>query len=103
MRRLGLLIWFIGAQAVAAEIPDPTQPFVDGAAATSGPVLESTVVSHQRKLAVISGRTLSIGAHVGRAVIVDITPYEVLLRRGDHLIHLRLLPSVKQLPTEANG
>lgn len=59
-----------------------------------GPVLQSTLVSPQRKSAVISGRSVKIGDTFEGALITDITPYEVRLSKGGTQTSLRLLPKL---------
>ncbi len=109
MRRIRWIIALmlpLTAVAVAESLPDPTQPadFIAsqsgsgpssaGPAAPTGPVLQSTLVSPQRKSAVISGRQVKIGDTFEGAVVVDITPYEVRLRREGRESSLRLLPKL---------
>ena len=95
----------IGRVAVADDsldnLVDPTRPAYASTADSgyrSGPVLESTVVSPGRKLALISGRTLGIGAAVGNATIAEILPYEVILKgtgkSAGQETRLRLLPKL---------
>ena len=99
MRHAAFLLLLFAPAAFAA-IVDPTRPFTHSRAVA--PLkLESTVVAGARKLAMIDGRFLPLGARVGGAVIVDITPYEVVLRRGGRLTRLRLLPRLKRPAIEA--
>lgn len=97
MRRilpLGLLFSLVAAPVFFAaavhadawgDLPDPTRPY---RAAASRPVtsdsgmLQTTVVSPTRKVAVINGVAKQIGDRVGDATIVDIRPYEVVLRNA---------------------
>ena len=96
------LIWF-ALPALAAQLVDPTQPAeyvaVPGSAAAvslvpSGPILQSTIVSPQRKSAVISGKPVKIGDTYEGSTIVDIMPYEVRMSRGGRETTLRLLPKL---------
>lgn len=81
---------------------DPTQPM--GRAATSraapsrpaGPVLQSTLVSPQRRLAVISGKQVRVGDTVNGAVVTEISQYEVRIRQGGRETTLRLLPKLNK-------
>lgn len=86
--------------AVVGELPDPTRPLggrTVAPAPTPAPVhvpasvLQSILVSPQRRLAVISGRTVSVGDHVGDAVVVEILPYEVVLQRSGQEVRMRLM------------
>lgn len=86
-----------GAGAETA-LPDPTRPSgqsaIAPAAQEAGPAprLESTLISPQRRLAVIDGRMVRPGDRVGDARVLDIQPDRVTLRRADRTVHLRLLP-----------
>jgi hypothetical protein len=82
---------------VPAGLVDPTRPsYVSVSAATSaqrsGPVLQSTLISASQRHAVISGRSYAVGDKLGGAVIIDIEPYEVVLKRAGRESRLRLLP-----------
>ena len=98
VKRLSLLVLcvLLTGPALATEsavLVDPTRPDGGGVAAVAvGPVLQSTMVSAGRKLAIISGRVVGIGETVGRARVTDIRPYEVTLKQGNHETHLRLIP-----------
>jgi hypothetical protein len=85
----------------AAGLVDPTRPM--GAVTSSsprgytrptGPVLQSTMVSAKRRIAVISGRRYTVGDKVGSAEIVEIRSYEVVLKRGGRISYLRLMPAL---------
>jgi len=96
----------IGMYALAALAPaladeslvsaDPTRPSTAEGAnyGVGGFVLQSTLVSPTRKLAIINGRAVGVGARIGRAVVTDIKPYEVTLTNAGHPIHLRLSPKL---------
>lgn len=82
---------------------DPTQPMgqaVTPHAAPSrpggGPVLQSTLVSPQRRLAVISGKQVRVGDTVNGAVVTEISQFEVRLRQGGRETTLRLLPKLNK-------
>lgn len=75
--------------AAGWDLPDPTRPsYIAGG---DGLTLQSIIVSPGRRLAVIDGRAVKIGDRVGGAVVIDIRPYEVRLRRGGKEIALPLL------------
>lgn len=91
MSLAGLLGWLLlaAASASAASFADPTSPYAGGAATpTSG--LQSVLISGQRRLAVIDGRRVMVGDRVGQAVVTDIQPYRVVLRRGGQTVTLKL-------------
>ena len=88
--------------AFAQGMSDPTRPpsasAVDGRgegapeAATSQ--LQSVLISPGRKLAVINGQTVALGGRIGDATLTKITETGVVLKRGDALQSLALLPGV---------
>lgn len=104
MRLACLIIAFTsalaGTIAHASTLTDPTQPmdFIarprGAAPVPAGPVLQSTMVSPDRKVAVISGKTVKVGDTFDGAVITDITPYEVRMTRGGRETSLRMLPKL---------
>jgi MSHA biogenesis protein MshK len=89
------------AQDELADLPDPTRPSTlegtgRGAAAapanqTARLTLESTIVSGDRRLAIINGKTLAVGAFINGARIKDIAPYRVELEQGGRLVTLKLV------------
>lgn len=100
-----LAVWLLAAccahAAVAQGVSDPTRPpaaaLLDtgpgAAAAPAGPVLQSVLISLRpsgRRVAVISGQTVRQGERFGDAVLVRMTPTEVVLRRGRELQTLKL-------------
>lgn len=114
---LGVGLWFGCAAAAAASIADlkgladPTRPYTAGTGPTvttptpevTGPVLQSTMISPTGRRAVISGRTYHVGEKIGGAVITDIQPYEVTLKRGDRETRLRLFPRLVKEPKPSSG
>jgi hypothetical protein len=87
--------------APAPAVDDPTRPFdgaprVRSAPVPSGPVLQATRVSSVQKLAVISGRTVSVGDTVDGAVVTDIRPYEVVLEKNGRETTLRMIPRLEK-------
>jgi hypothetical protein len=92
--------WFLEAHAVAA-LPDPTRPvhFRKPSARPGVPrrtelVLQLTLVSPERQIALINGRTYGLGASINGAVITEIKPYEVTLRRSGRETRLRFFPKL---------
>lgn len=95
----GLFVLLPGARLSAASLPDPTRPpqrFL--APAASGPIvaddwqLGSILIAPQRRVAVINGRSLSVGSQVSGAKVVAIEADQVRLRRGNREFVLDLLP-----------
>lgn len=83
------------AQDELANLPDPTRPIISwggrAASNTSRLRLESTIVSGERRLATINGKTLAVGARINGARIRDITPYKVELDDNGRLVTLKLV------------
>lgn len=96
------------AAAAQARLPDPTRPpqrapaadepakTAEQGATRSGPRLQSILISPQRKLAVIDGRTVPLGGEVNGAKLVAITEGGVTLRRDGQSQTLRLNPGVEK-------
>lgn len=93
---LAALAWTASAQGLT----DPTRPPSAGPGAAEaepqagGPRLQSILLSSERKIAVIDGRSLRVGDRVGDATLVQISEGGVLLRRGNELHTLALVPGV---------
>jgi MSHA biogenesis protein MshK len=108
-----LLLMFAAAPVNFAEsFADPTRPPAslgvaqDGAisAPAPGPVLQSVLISPGRMVAVISGKTVSIGEKFGEARVIKITETEVQLRNGTDLQTLKLFPGIeKRLTSRGAG
>jgi MSHA biogenesis protein MshK len=81
----------------AATAAPPSQDATGSAAAA--PRLLSVLISPNRKLAVIDGRTVVLGERVGDATLVQITETQVTLRRGAELTTLELYPGVVRRAT----
>ena len=78
-------------------LADPTRPAShSGALAPSvsrgGLVLQSTLVSPERSIAIISGQRLAVGGTIAGAEVVSIRPFEVILSRSGKESALRMLP-----------
>lgn len=111
------ILWVLPAWAAddLGRLPDPTRPPTAAEApapteaktAPTGPELQSTLVSTAFRRAVISGRSYKLGDRVDGAVLTDIQPYEVTLKRGERETRLRLLPKLvkeqKTLPDRTPG
>lgn len=74
---------------------DPSRPSSYGAATGGhggGLVLQSTLVSPQRSVAIISGQRVAVGGKIAGADVVAIRPFEVTLSRAGRQSTLRMLP-----------
>lgn len=107
---LGAALLFVASSAfgvVAQEnLPDPTRPpssFAVGGmgspAASSGPVLQSVLISSGRRIAVINGQTVHVGDKVGEARVAKISEGEVVLNDGKSLQTLKLFPGAEKQRT----
>ena len=99
--------------ASAQALPDPTRPAIAGSgydtslaygAQQDGPVLQSVMISPQRKLAVISGVKVDLGGKYADAKLIRISEGEAVLQRGGELQTLKLFPGVeKRIARVAKG
>jgi hypothetical protein len=97
---------FLAATAVAMDtdnLPDPTNPGGSAGAGAPSSGVQSILITPRHKQAVIHGRTVSIGDRVGDAVVVDILPYEVILKRGGRESRMRLVPRLEKQKTEGGA
>lgn len=78
---------------------DPTRPYAGAAVELPveqvGFVLQYTLVSPQRRIAVINGRRYATGSKLANWVVAAIDTNEVLLRDRDKEKRLQLLPSMQ--------
>lgn len=102
----------MGAAATAASaqaMSDPTRPAQvqeAGAApapAPQGPVLQSVLISPERRLAVIDGRTVALGDKFGSATLASVTETEVILKDDSGSRRLRLFPRVDKRAAAGQG
>ena len=105
-----LLAFAIAAPAYAQTLSDPTRPpsFSESGRdaeprASVGPVLQSVIVSGARKLALIDGRTYTVGDKVGEAKLVAISGSEVTLRESGGNKILRLTPDAQKTSAAPKG
>lgn len=91
------LVLAVAAPASAADMafPDPTRPLAyEGGGEL---VLQTTIVSAHRRVAVINGRTLRVGDKIAGATVTEIRPFEVVLASGQRTRVLRAVPVTKPL------
>jgi len=105
--RAMLVVLSLSASAAAfaqASLTDPTRPPLAAAdadpsgasAARTGPRLQSVLISSSRRLAVIDGKTLTLGGEIGGATLTAISETGVTLRRGEEVETLKLHPGVEK-------
>jgi MSHA biogenesis protein MshK len=96
-------------EVLARDLPDPTRPSgslgqapggagkLPGAAEDAAALqLQSVIVSPERKVAIINGKTVRLGEKIGDAVVAKITEGEVVLRTGKDLQTLKLFPGLEK-------
>lgn len=105
-----LALFALASSARAQVLADPTRPpnltrLSPGGEIESppGPVLQSIVLSPQRRLALINGKVASIGDRVGAATLVAIEIDSVSLREGAGTRVLKLLPEVLKRDVETTA
>lgn len=106
--RLGLFAAsFLAAAAQAQQdLPDPTRPPAaligeqsrSGAALATGPVLQSVLISRERKTAIIGGERVELGGKYGEARLVRLSDAEAVLEGPEGRTVLRLLPEAERKP-----
>ena len=94
------------AVANAEPLPDPTRPPSAILAPTSGTteagepagglILQSTLIAPDRRAAVISGRSMTVGDAIGGFRLVRVAPTEVMLEGSEGARTLKLFPDVKK-------
>jgi MSHA biogenesis protein MshK len=107
-RLIAVLLLALGASsptqaAYAQALADPMRPPAVGEIGDNDrPVapsrLQSVLLSPSRKLAVIDGKTVSLGATVDGATLVAIRESEVVLQKGAERETLKLNPGVHMKP-----
>ena len=101
---IGCLLTCAAGVACADNFQDPTRPpeslgiyqQAGEGDISSGPRLQSVLISPGRKLAVISGKTFRVGDLFGEARVADIKESEVVLRNGNSTQTLKLFPEVQK-------
>jgi hypothetical protein len=77
-------------------VSEATRPGEQGAPRASGPALQSIILSHGRKLALIDGRLYKPGDKMGDAMIVAISSGEVVLREHGETRTLKLYQDIQK-------
>jgi len=105
---LALAALVFSPAALAQGLSDPTRPptpmsGADTAVEAGGPQLQSVLISPNRRLAVINGQTVAVGGRVGDATLTQVSETGVVLKRGDLLESVPLLPGVAKQPARVAG
>ena len=102
---LGLALFLTTFAIAAQQLRDPTRPpdyaskgtSTSGAAksrARSGMVLQTVLISEDRRVAVISGRLMSVGDTISGFRLTEIREGEVVMKKRSKMRTLRLFPNV---------
>lgn len=104
--RLLVLLLLVSASAAFAQSADPTRPpanwlnLMDGAAQPgdgAGLRLQSVLMRQSGKpVAVIGGKTVTLGGKIGEATLVRLNEREAVLQGADGVTHLYLTPDVEK-------
>lgn len=93
------------SSAVPQNLPDPTKPpasILNPAGIgeqESGPLLQSILLSANRKIAIIDGQAIKLNGKFGDQTLIKMTESEVVLRRGKQLQTLSLHPDLRKKPS----
>jgi MSHA biogenesis protein MshK len=103
------LLFVLPLSVFAQNLPDPTRPPMSllqsdaGAVVPTGPVLQSILISPQRKIAIIDGQTVKLNGKVGNQTLVNISETEVVLKSGKQLQTLSLHPDLIKKKNRASA
>lgn len=110
MKRAAIAVaCFSCAAALAAPFNDPTRPPVISETPTAsggtagGPRLESVLIAPDRRVAVINGQQVVVGARIGAGQVVSISETEVVIRAGDRSQTVKLLPDATRSTEKKKG
>ena len=107
MRRASILLAVIcmgtASTAFAQALRDPTRPpaanakGVTGSTGQSGWILQSVLISPERRYAIINGEVVAVGGSIAGAKLVAVAAERVTLRTPEGLRVVHLLPDVTKL------
>jgi MSHA biogenesis protein MshK len=92
--------------ASAAPFADPTRPptpsenVLGSAGSTEGPRLESVLIAPDRRIAVVNGQQVVVGARIAGGEVVRITESEVVIRGAGSEQTLKLVPGIGRTPAK---
>jgi len=100
----------VASTVYAQTLRDPTRPAmvanskgVAARAEQSGWILQSVLISPERRYAIINGEVVPVGGAIAGAELVAIAPERVTLRTPEGLRVLHLFPDVTRLGAAAVG
>ena len=92
-------------------LADPTRPpsvapatarEIAGAPAQAAPMrLQSVLISRNRKIAVINGRSVPLGGKIDDATLVRVAETHVILKKGDEMQTLELYSGIERKPVKS--
>ena len=113
MRHTSILLtagWMaVASTAVAQALRDPTRPpaastkAVAGRTEQSGWILQSVLISPERRYAIINGEVVPVGGSIAGAELVAIAAERVTLRTREGLRVVHLFPDVTRLGAAEAG
>jgi MSHA biogenesis protein MshK len=63
--------------------------------------LDSVIIAANRRQAIVNGKRLTVGEHIGRATLIDVQATQVTLRVAGKSYVVPLLPLSIKMPSEA--
>ena len=109
LRDACLITMMWSSVAIAQSTPDPTRPpdaIGNGSGvvtASSGPVLQSVLISQHNQSAIISGQTVKLHQKFGDFRLVHISETEVILQNGKVQEVLKLFPDITKQTVNKYG
>jgi len=105
--RLSLILMGLSGAVQASNLPDPTRPPAGmdatiSVVAPSGPVLQLIRTIDGKRMAIISGQAVKVGAKVGEAIVTRIDEDRVVLRGAEGVQTLKLFPEVEKTPAASS-
>ena len=98
---LALLAYILPTVALATALTDPTRPNMTDwyghrpARPAGDYVLNSTLVSAERRVAIINDKQVAEGETIGDAIVISIRKHAVVLQSSKRQITLELLPDIE--------
>ncbi len=100
---LALVCMAVASTAVAQALRDPTRPPAGSAKGTAGKIaqsgwiLQSVLISPERRCAIINGEVVQLGGSIAGAELVAVAEGRVTLRTQEGLRIVHLFPDVARL------
>jgi MSHA biogenesis protein MshK len=104
-----VLCMAVASTAVAQALRDPTRPAAGSSRAAAGKtgqsgwVLQSVLISPERRYAIINGEVVAVGESISGAQLIAVAAERVTLRTREGLRVLQLFPDVTRLDIESTN